>query len=133
MRNNDIDIGCFTETWLKSTVPNSTIDIGGFNLIRQDRTFAQHGGVCIYIKDSMKFTALNELHDPGMKAKVLWCKVDHNRLPRGFSYLIIGSVYHPPSTDDSYLLNCRSFIESEFPNAAILIVRGGLIGWTFCN
>ena len=127
MRNNDIDIGCFTETWLKSTVPNSAIDIRGFNLIRQDRTFAQHGGVCIYIKDSMKFTVLNRLQDPEMKAEVLWCKIDRNRLPRGFSYLIIGVVYHPPSADDNYmnnyLLNCLSFIESEFPNAAILIVR----------
>ena len=69
---------------------------------------------------------LNRLQDPEMKAEVLWCKIDRNRLPRGFSYLIIGVVYHPPSADDNYmnnyLLNCLSFIESEFPNAAILIV-----------
>ena len=74
----------------------------------------------------MKFTVLNRLQDPEMKAEVLWYKIDRNRLPRGFSYLIIGVVYHPPSADDNYmnnyLLNCLSFIESEFPNAAILIV-----------
>jgi hypothetical protein len=37
----------------------------------------------------MKFTVLNRLQDPEMKADVLWCKIDRNRLPRGFPILLI--------------------------------------------
>ena len=56
----------------------------------------------------------------------MWCKIQCNRLPRGFSCLVIGVVYHPPSADDNamitYLLNCLSYIESTFSNAAVMIV-----------
>ena len=48
------------------------------------------------------------------------------RLPRGFSSIISGVIYHPPSAPDSkmqdYLLNCLTSIESQHPNSGILLV-----------
>ena len=64
--DNNIDISCFTETWLRDTIPSSVIDIRGYNLIRQDRIFAQHGGVCLYIKESMASNILSGLEDPNL-------------------------------------------------------------------
>ena len=54
------DIMCFTETWLKDTVENSVIHIRNYTLVRKDRIYAQHGGVCLYIKDTIPFTVLRE-------------------------------------------------------------------------
>ena len=57
--------------------------------------------------------------------EVLWCKLCPRRLPRGFSYIIVGVVYHPPTADDeqmiNYLINTLSEIEISIPNAAIIL------------
>ena len=48
---NDIDLACITETWLKERVSDSVVDIPGYSILRRDRRIAEHGGVCLYIKD----------------------------------------------------------------------------------
>ena len=83
------DIMCFTETWLKDTVENSVIHIRNYTLVRKDRIYAQHGGVCLYIKDTIPFTVLRE-YERDTSIEVLWCKLCPRRLPRGFSYIIGG-------------------------------------------
>ena len=49
----NIDIDLFTETWLKNTIPNEVINIAGYHLYRHDRINRMHGGVCMFIKDSI--------------------------------------------------------------------------------
>ena len=118
------DIMCFTETWLKDTVENSVIHIRNYTLVRKDRIYAQHGRICLYIKDTIPFTVLRE-YERDTSIEVLWCKLCPRRLPRGFSYIIVGVVYHPPTADDqqmiNYLINTLSEIESSIPNAAIIL------------
>ena len=115
---------CLTETWLKDTVESSVIHITNYTLVRKDRIYAQHGGVCLYIKESIPFTVLRE-YERDISIEVLWCKLCPRRLPRGFSYLVVGVVYHPPTADDeqmiNYLINTLSEIESSMPNAAIIL------------
>ena len=65
------DIMCFTETWLKDTVENSVIHIRNYTLVRKDRIYAQHGGVCLYIKDTIPFTVLRE-YERDTSIEVLW-------------------------------------------------------------
>ena len=48
----DADIVLFTETWLSGCVPDSPINIKGYQFFRRDRVGWQHGGVCMYVKDS---------------------------------------------------------------------------------
>ncbi len=124
VQDNDPDIMCFTETWLKDTVDSSVIHITNYTLVRKDRIYAQHGGVCLYIKESIPFTVLRE-YERDISIEVLWCKLSPRRRPRGFSYLVVGVVYHPPTADDeqmiNYLINTLSEIESSMPNAAIIL------------
>ena len=58
--------------------------------------------------------------------KVLWINMCPTRLPRGFTNLIVGTVYHPPSAKNAamlnYLSNCLSVMESRFPNCGFIIL-----------
>ena len=120
------DIICFTETWLKDIVENSVIHIRNYTLVRKDRIYAQHGGVCLYTKDTIPFTVLRE-YERDTSVEVLWCKLCPRRLLRGFSYIIVGVLYHPPTADDqqmiNYLINALSEIESSIPHVDLDQVR----------
>ena len=41
------------ETWLHNHIHDNVINLQGYNLIRRDRTSGQHGGVCMYIEDTI--------------------------------------------------------------------------------
>ena len=118
------DIACFTETWLKDSIDDNVIDISDYSVVCKNRSHAQHGGVCMYIKNGLKFSKLHE-YEYNTSNEVLWCKLQPHRLPRGYSCLIIAVVYHPPTSDDeylnSYLLDTLGIIESSFPQAAVII------------
>ena len=57
----NVDLVCISETWLKSHIPSNVVDVSGFRLVRRDRTSDQHGGVCIYIKNSIKYHVLDDV------------------------------------------------------------------------
>ena len=118
------DIMCFTETWLRNVVDDSAIHIRDYTIVRRDRTHAQHGGVCMYVKSTIPFSILEE-YEKDNHIEVLWCNLRPKRLPRGFSHLIVGTLYHPPAADDvqmtNYLIDTLSNIESSMPNAAIIL------------
>ena len=48
-------VGCIAESWLKEHINDSVVNIDGYNIVRKDRSSHEHGGVCIYIQDHMKF------------------------------------------------------------------------------
>jgi hypothetical protein len=56
---NSIDIFIISETWLNSTVKN--VEIDGYKLIRLDRLHRKGGGVCVYIRSSIKASRLKDL------------------------------------------------------------------------
>ena len=118
------DFICFVETWLQPHIHDNVVTLGGYNIVRRDRINKLHGGVCIYIKDSIRYTAINELADTSFE--VLWVHLHLRRLPRGFSNLVVGVVYHPPRSDNAamldYLSNCLSYIESHFPNSGLILL-----------
>ena len=96
----------------------------GYNLARKDRQGKECRGVCIFITDSIKFSVLEDLSDQTLE--VLWLKLCPKRLPRGFSELIIGTVYHPPKADNKtmleYLMQSLSSIEAKFPNCGTIVL-----------
>ena len=60
----DFDVIIITETWLNDSTCSSLLSWEGFQLIRQDRDTIRNkkgGGVCIYIRSSIKFEIVNEL------------------------------------------------------------------------
>ena len=117
------DLACFTETWLHDGISTDCINISGYNLIYKNRTSGIHGGVCTYIRNSIKFKTLNFLHHPDFE--VLWVYVRPKRLPRGVPCIVIGTVYHPPSADDNSMIDHLSLsltsIEGYYPGCGIFL------------
>ena len=56
---------------------------------------------------------------------LIWIDIKPRRLPRNFSNIIVGVVYHPPSANDNtmkeYLLSSLESLESKFSNCAIIL------------
>ena len=90
---NQVSLAFITETWLKSSVCVSLIDIPGYSVLRKDRSNESHGGICLYLKDA-NYKRLDDLSCCN-DHEVLWDKLHPKHLPRGFSSLIAGVVYHP--------------------------------------
>ena len=120
----NLDCVCITESWLRSHIHDSVVALSGFNLVRKDRVDSIHGGVCAYIRDNINFAILDDLEDSSFEA--LWLKLRPARLPRGYSCIVLGIIYHPPNDNDpailDYLWQSLSSIESRFPNCGLLIV-----------
>ena len=117
------DLACFTETWLHDGISTDCINISGYNLIYKNRTSGIHGGVCTYIRNSIKFKTLNFLHHPDFE--VLWVYVRPKRHPRGVPCTVIGTVYHSPSADDNSMIDHLSLsltsIEGYYPGCGIFL------------
>lgn len=122
--NANLDFACLTETWLKEYIQDSVVAINGYNLIRLDRRSNDHGGVCMYIKNATKYSVLHDLLDPVLE--VLWVKLQPTRLPRGFSTIVVGVLYHPPRADNAsmlnYLIEKLTLIESQYANCGVIIL-----------
>ena len=59
---NKVTLTFVTETWLKSAVEDTVVDIPGFSIVRRDRASNAHGNVCLHIKDDyFRFNKLKEL------------------------------------------------------------------------
>ena len=119
----DVDLACFTETWLTDFVHDNVIQIPGYNVVRRDRLIGQNGGVCLYVKESIPFEIISQYHD---QFEVLWVKARPHKLPRGLSCIIIGSIYHPPSANDrnmiDFLTEQLSLIESTYYNCGLILL-----------
>ena len=87
------NLGFFTETWLRETICDSLLQIPGYSFIHRDRTTDHHGGVGLYIENSIKFKHLEKLSDPDIEA--LWAWLRPSRLPRGVPCIVVGVIYHP--------------------------------------
>ena len=114
--DNNTDLVFITETWLTYLINTNYLQIPSYNLIYKNRSSGAHGGVCLYINNSIKFNVLEDLHDPDFE--VPWVRITPTRLPRGFSSIITGTVYHPPSADAKsmleYLFKSLTEIEGHF-------------------
>ena len=56
LKENDIDILSFNETWLKS---NFKLDIPNYTIARRDRLKRQGGGVAILVRNDIKFDIID--------------------------------------------------------------------------
>ena len=119
----DAELALFTETWLKCSVPDEPININGYQIFRRDRVGWQHGGVCLYVKSSIKCSVLTDYHHPDHE--VLWADLRPSRLPRGFSNIIVGVIYQYPDADGAmmkeYLISSLVSLEVSYPNCAFIL------------
>ena len=117
------DIICITETWLKNQIPDDVVQIHNYTLLRRDRKEREHGGVCLYIKNSYSISVLDVPNEH--ECEVLWAIINSRRLPRGYAKLVIGVLYHPPGANKSLMLehlqSSLEIMETKYPNCGILL------------
>ena len=121
----NVDCVCMTESWLRSHIHDNVVALSGFNLVRKDSVDIIHGGVCAYMGDNINFTILEDLENPSFEE--LWLKLRPACLPRGYSRIVLGIIYHPPNDNDPAILDYLYLAEFvvhwiAFPNCGLLIV-----------
>ena len=116
-----MDIACITETWLTNNVPNSVVYISDYTLVRKDRSLGKRGGgVCAYIKSSIGFTTIDELNASSFESLRIYLRP--NRLPRGFSWLIIGNDDDDDASFTEHLISSLDTTLNKYSNAGIMLV-----------
>ena len=93
-----LDLFACCETWITPQVDISSLQISGYNIITDNRTFSTGGGVALYIKSSFENHLRNDLKIAGVEN--IWVDTQD---------LLIGVIYNPPSGSQ------RDFID-EFEN-----------------
>ena len=94
------DFICLSETYLDSSIPDSLLEIDGYDLIRSDHpNDIKRGGVCIYYKESLPVMAINI---PYLKEALLLEMTCNKKV-------IVSVIYRSPSQN-----NCEfdSFLRS---------------------
>ena len=104
IREYSTDIAFITESWL--------------------RTEKEQGSACIYTKSCYVVNVISDIpNEDG--CEVLWVKVNPRRLPRGFSALVLGVLYHPPSANKTtmlqYLLSSLELLQTKYPNCGLIL------------
>ena len=81
-----LDLFACSETWITPQVDISSLQISGYSIITDNRTFSTGGGVALYLKSSFEYHLRNDLKIAGVEN--IWV---------GKQDLLIGVIYNPPS------------------------------------
>jgi exonuclease III len=88
------DIICITETWFHK---ESDVNIDNYDIYRRDRNNDNledhHGGVCIYVKKSIKCVETNIKQLNSIDIEQIWVSLEFNN-----KRVLVGCMYRPPST-----------------------------------
>ena len=58
VEDNNTDLVFITETWLTDLINTNYLQTPSYNLICKNRSSGAHGGVCLYINNTIKFNVL---------------------------------------------------------------------------
>ena len=83
------------ETWLSPVVPDSDVHFSNYILLRRDRP-THAGGVCIFVDAEIPYSCLRAFESS--EVELIWVKARPLHLPRQVSMILVGTVYHPPSS-----------------------------------
>ena len=92
---------------------------------RKDRSNNQReGGICTYINSRLNVIELGNLCEPEIETQWFLVKTDH--LPRGINSSVLGTVYHPPKSDDrilrSHIFNSLDSLLATYPYSSIMLL-----------
>ena len=98
----NFDVFTLSETWLSDCMDNTLLEIPGFNFLRLDRAWSNHGrivpkkggGVGVYIRNTLNYS-LSNLYNYNKSCndiEILWLEL---RFPH-CKNMLLGSVYRPP-------------------------------------
>lgn len=94
--DSKVDVICFTETWLNSTINNSMLSINGYKLIRNDRN-RHGGGICIYLRNNLSYKVVSMSNNSADD----FCGTEYLNIEVkvGEDKILLGVVYNPPNID----------------------------------
>ena len=124
VKNINFSVICLQETWLSSNQDISLLGLPGYSLTCHGKHASGHGGLAVYVLDSLKFSLLksstNNDNWEGMFLKI--SSPTHNR------DFLVGNVYRPPrTTSDDYSAFLGSFIPvlNSFNNSRCACIVAG--------
>ncbi len=98
-------------------------NLQGYACERKDRIDRNGGGVAFYIKSNLRCKRRQDLEGP---LEIIWVRICAKFMPRKCPYIVMGSMYHPPDSDNrqmrDYLSSCIDSIFQKQPDAGILIM-----------
>ena len=101
---SDFDILAFTETWLHTNIQTADLLIPDFKPPeRKDRKADRHGGVIIYVKDSLYYKRRHDLEPRNIECIWIEIQLNHTRV-------LFGLFYRPPNSDAAYLSSIEDSI-----------------------
>ena len=89
LKENDIDILSFNETWLKS---NFKLDIPNYTIARRDRLKRQGGGVAILVRNDIKFDIIDLCSSINTDNEVITILLKNSQ-----DSISISTIYIPPA------------------------------------
>ncbi len=101
------DIAVFTETWLDSTYPDSSLNIDGYTVCRKDRN-RHGGGIMCYISDVYQYNLILASHVPCLSA----CDTEFLCISFSVIPLLVICVYHPFWNSPSRSAECLTCISN---------------------
>jgi hypothetical protein len=118
---NSVDIAIICETWFRPYMQDNALAVNNYSLYRKDRQSRKGGGVCIYVKNSLRSTQLSlpQVDDNNFEVLAISC------VTRSSTFIVLG-CYHPPrpiySLDDfkTALLLDFELLYSKYPLALFL-------------
>jgi hypothetical protein len=81
------------------------------------------GGVAILIKDYIPYATWPDLIDGDFET--IWVSIRPPKMPRMFSHITLGVVYHPPNSNNwkmtQHISKCTDAILQKHPHSGIII------------
>ena len=100
----DFDILAFSETWLSPAVSEDSIALQSYQSPeRKDRARDHHGGVMIYVKETIFYCRCRDLEPVGIEC--IWIE-----LTLKHKHILFGLFYRPPNSDSTYFTSIEDSI-----------------------
>lgn len=97
VRQNNFDILCLTETWLRADSNARSYNIPGYRLIHSPRG-SRGGGVGLYLKSHLRARRLDH---PTSRLEQIWVEVKLHKIN-----ILIGVTYRPESVSPTLAVDC---------------------------
>jgi len=92
--------------------------------LRRERVGQRGGGVLCYVNERVSLRQWTELSDPEIES--IWLTVYPQRLPRQFSVISVGVIYHPPGKNHKkltqHIQKCCDYLILKYPQTGIIIM-----------
>jgi len=125
MQDLNVDIACFTETWLNEGILPILTQIGGYTTYRLDRSDGRKGGgIAVLVKNDLPCQHLTDLSKPPLET--LWLLFRRCRMPRSVTHVLIGCIYHPPAANNNdmvtHIVETLDHCSKNHPNLGIILI-----------